>query len=213
MSGTGDFKTIDGLLWPAQDKYAYETIKNELDSELPLLLDLCRNKRTVIQAGGNAGLWPIALCHHFQMVRTFEPEASNWECLMRNANACNIVRYNKALGAKAQSVSVANPSTRNSGTARVVPGDDVDMVTIDSFGWDDVDLIQLDVEGYELPALQGAEKTIAHSRPVICVEVNGTSAAHGISDVDLWVWLSQRGYQRVKQINADEFWIPRELMT
>jgi FkbM family methyltransferase len=206
-----DFKTIDGLQWPAQDRYAYETIKNELDSELPLLLDLCRDKRTVIQAGGNAGLWPIALSHHFVVVNTFEPELGNFQCLVSNtSHRENIIRHRAALGAQRGTVLMQNPSHRNSGTWLVTPGDDVDMWTIDELEVTDCDLIQLDIEGYELFALQGAEQTIAHSRPVICVEVNGTSAAHGISDVDLWVWLSQRGYERVRQINADEFWIPRE---
>ena len=203
----------DGLHWPDGDKYAYETILNELTTELPLLLDLCRNKRTVIQAGGNAGLWPIAFAEHFNLVITFEPEAENFKCLTKNAaHMPNILWHNAALGEGRYTVGMENPSTRNSGTWRIASGDSVKVHAIDEMDCDDCDLIQLDVEGYELYALQGAERTIARCRPVICVEVNGTSHAHGISDVDLWVWLSQRGYQRVRQINADEFWIPRELV-
>ena len=43
--------------------------------------------------------------------------------------------------------------------------------TIDSFQLKDIDYIKIDVEGFELPVLQGAVKTIRESKPFIHVEM------------------------------------------
>lgn len=47
---------------------------------------------------------------------------------------------------------------------------DVQQTTIDSNSYTDLQLIQLDLEGYELPALVGAKRTIEQHKPVIIVE-------------------------------------------
>ena len=61
-------------------------------------------------------------------------------------------------------------------------------VALDEFNLPRVDFIKLDVEGMELEALEGAEKTIKTSRPILLVEKiksNGEKL-HG--------WFSDRGY-------------------
>src|SRR5579864_8368456 len=61
-------------------------------------------------------------------------------------------------------------------------------VALDEFNLPRVDFIKLDVEGMELEALEGAEKTIKTSRPILQVEKiksNGEQL-HG--------WFSDRGY-------------------
>lgn len=55
---------------------------------------LCRQLRTVIQAGGNIGAWPVWLAANFVDVMTFEPEKTNYQCLVRNTEAHhNITPY------------------------------------------------------------------------------------------------------------------------
>jgi hypothetical protein len=46
----------------------------------------------------------------------------------------------------------------------------IPMLAIDSLNLDACDLIQLDVEGYEQFAIQGARRTIEAHRPVIIAE-------------------------------------------
>ena len=48
----------------------------------------------------------------------------------------------------------------------------VPIKTIDSFAYDDVGFIKYDIEGYELRAIKGSEKTIKKYYPVIIVEQN-----------------------------------------
>jgi hypothetical protein len=45
------------------------------------------------------------------------------------------------------------------------------MRTIDSFGFSDVTVMKIDVEGFEVEVLRGAEQTIRGNRPVILVEI------------------------------------------
>lgn len=50
-------------------------------------------------------------------------------------------------------------------------GDKVEARTIDSFSFTNVSLIKIDVEGHQLPVLEGAERTIRANHPVIIIEI------------------------------------------
>ena len=65
---------------------------------------------------------------------------------------------------------------------------EVRKVTIDELDLPRVDFIKLDVEGMELEALAGAEKTITSRRPILLVERIKTSAEQ------LHRWFGDRGY-------------------
>jgi FkbM family methyltransferase len=65
---------------------------------------------------------------------------------------------------------------------------EVRKVAIDEFNLPRVDFIKLDVEGMELEALQGAEKTIKNSHPVLLVEKIKSNGE------ELHRWFSDRGY-------------------
>ncbi len=45
------------------------------------------------------------------------------------------------------------------------------MRRLDDFDFDDVDLIKIDVEGHEAKVIEGAEKTIRRTTPVLIVEI------------------------------------------
>jgi FkbM family methyltransferase len=65
---------------------------------------------------------------------------------------------------------------------------EIRKVTIDEFDLPRVDFIKLDVEGMELEALAGAEKTITSRRPILLVEKIKTNAEQ------LHRWFGDRGY-------------------
>ena len=53
----------------AWNRYASKAV------DMQLAVDLCEKLRTVVQAGGNIGAWPVWLSYHFIEVITFKPEA------------------------------------------------------------------------------------------------------------------------------------------
>ena len=64
----------------------------------------------------------------------------------------------------------------NTGNTRIKVINETDLKTIevrtlDSFDLKDIDYMKIDVEGFELPVLQGAVKTIRESKPFIHVEM------------------------------------------
>jgi Methyltransferase FkbM domain len=59
------------------------------------------------------------------------------------------------------------------------------------------------VEGYELKALRGAEKTITQHSPVIVLELKRLGERYGDSDSDTIAWLAARGYRIAAHAHRD----------
>ena len=136
-------------------------------------------KKVAIQAGGNVGVWPREFSKYFEKVISFEPDELNFECMVKNTgNIDNLEIYNTALGDKA-GLGALNRVSYNCGAHYLKNGDEFQVMTIDSLCLDSCDLIQLDVEGFELNALKGAQKTIEEFKPVIMVEDKGLSNRYG----------------------------------
>ena len=168
-----DIRLRDGVWWPAFDHKPLNGLA-EIEKGLPALditVDLCTNKRTAFQAGGNVGLWAKRLARSFDRVYTFEPNEASYRCLVRNTTGiANIERFRSALGEEI-GTALMRPSV-SAGTWRVDENGtyEVPVTTIDSAGCNDVDAIVLDVEGHEVAVLKGAAQTIERCHPIIHVE-------------------------------------------
>jgi FkbM family methyltransferase len=135
---------------------------------------LCKQKRTVIQAGTHMGHWAQKLSNSFERVYTFEPDPLIFECARLNIEKWgkeNIFRGKYALGPDFGEVKYKQHVSAGSGCIDPDKGEPVQQVTIDSLGLEDVDMIVLDIERYEIAALRGALQTIKKCSPVIHVEV------------------------------------------
>jgi FkbM family methyltransferase len=147
---------------------------------------LAPGRRAVVQAGGCSGLWPLALSQYFERVYTFEPAPSNFKCLHENiAGTAHITAYAAALGERAQGVALVRTKA-GAGLWRVEGEGETPMVPLDAVVSGPVDAIVLDVEGSEVSALTGAERTIAAHRPLLWFEylhdtdaLSAFMAAHG----------------------------------
>ena len=161
-----DEHTLD---WP----FTYGSI--DVDSALEMMEPRLKGKRTVIQAGGAIGIWPLRLAQFFDNVLTFEPEPTNYQCLINNTSGVeNIYCHNAALGEDGtKKVRMEMPTPGHMGAWYVQDGGEIPMIRIDDLNVKDVDLIYLDIEGYEYFALEGAKETIEKYRPVIGLEDKG----------------------------------------
>ncbi len=154
-----------------------------------------KHRRSVVQAGGHIGIFPMELSKVFKRVYTFEPEYENFSCLVRNATGENVFPQRAALGAinGGRKLTV---QPRNTGGHQMThePGD-VPMLRIDDLGLADCDLLLLDLEGYEFFALLGATATIMRTRPLIIVEQNKKSRGQGFQPGAIQLLLNSLDYR------------------
>lgn len=157
-------------------------------------------RRLAVDGGAHRGIWTRELANHFDSVIAFEPRSE----LAKRIGCGTVVEA--ALGDRRGRCAIAE-GPENNGQGHVVPGESIPVETLDLYGVSDLDFLKLDVEGYELPALKGAEKTILRCTPAIMVEMNGLSERYGYTDADLGAWLTERGYQHVARYNKDHLWL------
>jgi len=197
---------IQGLWWPddVQSKWvhAFKHVRS-----IEFAISRCPQRRTAVQAGGNIGLWPRRLAKSFGRVVTFEPDAISRECLSVNV-PFNVDIRPEALGQAELSCGLIRDSL---GSHYVTHGSDIPMVALDELDLPFVDLIQLDIEGYEWHALDGARATLKRSRPLVQVELRGFSERYGKGDQSIRDLLGEYGYVEVsRQPGADVvFEVPR----
>ena len=198
---------INGWHVPDSDISGFGYILRE-SLALPQVLRHCKDFRTCVQAGGNIGIYPKLLARDFDRVVTFEPFPENYEALCLNTkDIANISRFEMGLGKEVSRAKMHQNLKGNMGAIRVSEGDDISIVDLDSLFLNDVDLIYLDIEGYELFALQGAEKTIEKTRPVIAVELNGLAEKFGSTDQAVRDWLTKRSYKQVTRVGHDYVYV------
>jgi FkbM family methyltransferase len=185
------------FLWPKNDVWAWKWLNKKDHWDLPIRIsNFCNSKKTVIQAGGNAGLYPLLYSKIFDTVITFEPDPNNFYCLDKNISAKNVIKYPYALGNTTSFVGLeTNPlwDIKNSGALKIKSDGNIKQVTIDSLNIQP-DLIHLDIEGFEGPALLGAEKTIDSYHPIIVLETNGSGDEYGWPQQKIDKLLKSWGY-------------------
>lgn len=199
----------DGFVWPASDKWAKAACLTEV-KHMDQFLGHVRRRGVAVQAGGNVGVYPVHLAKHFNTVHTFEPDPANYACLSENIKKSSgrIAAYHAALGERDGTCGVLNPDAANAGAVQVSDAGTIPMRMIDSIGLPGCDLIWLDIEGYELNALKGAEKTIARFRPTIIVEEKpDLPVVHGLARLGVREWLEERGYNRTLTLNNDTLYL------
>ena len=110
------------------------------------------------------------------VVYAFEPQKKIYRELVKNLELNrirNVVPLRYCVGSTHDVIEM-NPQDIRDGRTRVGKGGDkAELRTIDSFSFSNVSLIKIDVEGYQIPVLLGAEKTIRTWHPVIIIEILG----------------------------------------
>ena len=191
--------------WPAGDQKLIQVFDHA--SDLDTVMRYVDDTKTCVQAGGACGVWPFRLAQLFDTVYTFEPMAENFACLIANTEDFeNIVAYNAPLANDHKAYRVHNDYSEreNWGAGYIVPDPKgTEAMRIDELDLDDCGLIQLDVEGYELQALMGAESTIYKYKPVIVLEEKRLNHMGG-DPARARKWLQNEfGYTQIDAIHRD----------
>ncbi|HSW32353.1 MAG TPA: FkbM family methyltransferase [Steroidobacteraceae bacterium] len=203
---------------PSNEKHLVEMLvhdatRREVDGQLTyqyrkleraLALVPADRRRRCVDIGAHVGLWSMQLVKHFQFVLAFEPNPVVADLWRWNVTAKNALLRQVALGKGEASVGL-KVYDGHSGHTQVVGEGDVQMRTLDSFGFTDVDFIKIDVEGLEASVVKGAEETLLRCRPIMVVEQKGEDARMGLKRDGALGWLQGLGMQSVDCIGGDYF--------
>ena len=199
---------------PDQESSGIRDIMSEWNNKGLKSIQRCKARTTAIQAGGNLGVFPYYLASYFKDVITFEPVQAHWDCMARNLRSMqNITAYKYGLGEKAGSARIHKTLADNCGATQIVEDEEgvLKILALDQMNFEEVDLIWLDVEGFEVKALKGAQTTIATWSPVIVVENNGLihefpSDRNGSDDFRRWM-KDTFNYNHVDRLMRDDIFV------
>jgi len=171
-----------------------KTGRTHIESELAnifAIVDTLPADAVIVDGGANAGFFTVPVAHRTQgrgtRIVSFEPQRQLFQAL-GGSLALNgydhVYLHNVGLGAEpgiaelpAVDYSVAQDFGTVSLSDETTVAEDswmnhrvVDLTSIDAMTLPRLDFFKLDVEGYEVPALTGALRTIQQHRPWIWVE-------------------------------------------
>lgn len=194
---------------------ALKWVRRDLPS-LDRVLAQVPQKRVAIQAGGNFGLYPKRLAADFETVYTFEPSPPLFAAMQKNAPEPNIIKFQACLGDARRMCGLSQARRDHSGRpeheglTHISGSGPYPTLRIDDLGLPVCDLIALDLEGWELYALNGARTTIEKCRPVLLIEVNKNCAFVGVDKDFLRGQIAAMGYRFVERLESDELFVPSE---
>jgi FkbM family methyltransferase len=181
-------------------KWAEESGRLDHDQNmLPLVLKHIKPGDTVLDVGAYIGDHTIAYSNavgKHGKVLAFEPNEDAFACLQHNLSEYkNTELFNSCVGETSGKMVLVKYDD-NVGMTYVKPGKGkTKSLTIDSLELERCDFIKIDVEGFELKVLEGAEETIKKFRPKMLIEINDfTLHRAGITQNDIYIFLIQHNY-------------------
>ena len=156
--------------------------------------------RVCLDIGSNIGQWTRPLCKKFQSVVCFEPNPNFRQCFEKNITEKNVVLWPYGLSDKEHKAKQDFNSTQLQNE-----DGDIDCRTLDSFGLTNVDFVKIDVDGFEVPLLNGAKQTLMKNNPVINIEMKRDKRSNVVRKCESI--LKDLGYKFIKRTKSDEIWV------
>lgn len=157
-----------------------------------------------VDVGSNYGWHSLIAAGLCNKVYSFEPQSLIYNLQrisIQKNNFNNIILHNKGLGNNHSSLNLSpinyDLDNLNIGDLSIGSGGEkIDVITLDSLSINNVDLIKMDVQGYEKYVIEGAEKTIENSRPIMIIEVEEFQLSKfGLSSTDIFNKVKSLGYE------------------
>ena len=149
--------------------------------DLHTITSYIRRGSCAIDVGANVGLFTYAFSRNSDSVEAFEPLPECAEVLSKFAKIRRNVRVHPiALSDDSGTATIHVPyrdATPLHGwaTLREYSGEhtshNVQLATLDSFGFTNVSVIKIDVEGHEMAVIRGAQETLKREKPVLLIEI------------------------------------------
>ncbi|UVC09801.1 FkbM family methyltransferase [Rhizobium sp. TH2] len=166
-----------------------------------------KGRRNAVHAGAFFGDMLHTLSKSAGTVYAFEPVLENFVFAKKNAERLglnNVVLFNAGLGEATSLLPIRTTDKQGrfigggssfDGTVRLADHsyEMAPVFRIDDLPVADVALIELDVEGFELPALKGARQTMERDRPVVLIEDNKKNCADFLTSLGYSFVFSTRG--------------------
>jgi FkbM family methyltransferase len=200
-------KKVNGGAWipdDEEDRVMLGAGVKYQSNKLLAALPYCKRARTAIDAGAHCGLWTVQLAQYFERVEAFEPLQRHIECWKKNASwKLTNHLHEVALGEKDSSCGM-HLVERMSARSHVNGGSEYKMNRLDDYEFENVDFIKVDVEGYELFVLKGAEQTLLKYKPCVVVEQKPHHGGkYGLSDTAAVDYLKSLGAEVRAEIVGD----------
>ncbi len=182
-------------------------------AEGQLLASLARPGSIAIDVGANVGQYSAVLARALQglgIVLAFEPNPYAYEALVKGCRKKLVLPLSCALSNRSGSGTLSVPLSLN-GEMQIQLGSldenlqktgyerfSVVVEKLDTFlpildlG---VSVVKIDVEGFELEVLKGAEKLLTEQRPPLVIEIEHRHQPSGQSAEDVVMWLLDHGYE------------------
>jgi FkbM family methyltransferase len=145
---------------------------------------------TVWDIGANIGDHTRQYLDWEKKVLAVEPNPLAHECLCHNCPEAIIIN---AAASDDETGTLRFARLDNVGASRINPAGDIEVqpMLMDTMGTVmPPDFIKIDVEGWELHALRGMEKTVKQFRPMIFCEINrGALAENDTAPEDIVMWV------------------------
>jgi len=161
----------------------YHRAINHGDRDLAVLHKILNGKGAAIDIGANKGVYTYSLLRlcKYEQVYAFEPNPKLYRLLhektrrFKNASLYNVGLSNIS-GELKLNIPFKNGNLDSAcGSLNKInephQSFSVPVNTLDSYNFSNIEFIKIDVEGYEWFVLDGAERTILKSKPVLFVEI------------------------------------------
>jgi FkbM family methyltransferase len=176
-----------------------------------LLIKYCCSIKGVLHIGAHSGQeHSLYKKNNINNIIYFEPTKATFDSLQKNIGN-DAILVNKALGNENKKVLINIEHANQGGSNSILKPklhleqyphivftetEEVDMIRLDDYAFEktNYNLINIDVQGYELEVLKGAEKTLDNIDYIIC-EVNRAEVYENCAMIDeLYVFLSKYGF-------------------
>ena len=192
--------------------------------ETRLIKNLVKPSHTCLDIGANIGYFTILMARRCRLVRSYEPEASNYQQLIKN------IMLNETYNIYPSRIAIAEHSGQallylcdtNNGMNRLYSSVlcngqmIVKTVKLDDI-WNEldrfkVDFIKMDIEGAELGALRGMTEMLLNCKPTILMEFHPPSIEEsGANPKEIYDLLKGLGYSIYLIPNTKEEFTYEEL--